>query len=89
MWISFLLTDKNAACPHHRPLWNAVGQWLANGSVVPSRLTSSTVKGWLRPSGISMPGEPIGMPGSTRPSASGFSSSRRLMSEAGTWPSIA
>jgi hypothetical protein len=40
-----------------------------------------------RAPGPSIPGEPIGMPGTARPWMSGRSSSRRRMTWAGTWPS--
>jgi len=56
-------------------------------SVAPSRSTSSVSKAsrWLP---ISMPGEPIGMPGTESPRASGRSARRRCTSVAGTWPSM-
>src|SRR5699024_5092710 len=38
--------------------------------------------------GLVLPGMPMGMPGSTRPLASGFSAINRLTSAAGTWPSM-
>jgi hypothetical protein len=46
----------------------------------------TTSYGWGLPP--SMPGEPIGMPGTARPVALGFSDKKRRRALAGTWPSI-
>ena len=61
-------------------------QCLANTSVPPSFSISSTSYGSVS-SPCSMPGEPMGMPGTVKPTASGRSAMSRLMSVAGTWPS--
>src|SRR5690606_2634331 len=55
----------------------------ANTDVEPSRLMSSPSYGSLW-APASMPGDPIGMPGTLSPMASGFSASRRRISSAGT-----
>ena len=71
------------------PPWQAgpaAAQWLAKTSAAPSLRISSVSYG-SRMSPMSIPGEPAGMPGTVRPSASGLSASSRLTSSAGTWPS--
>src|SRR5690606_9770970 len=80
------LSRSATRLPDRNP--NGQSPWRANSVMLPSVATSSTAYGWTRPSGISMPGEPAGMPGTVSPRASGESASRRLTSVAGTWPSM-
>lgn len=63
-------------------------QYVAKAPPGPSRVKATTVKGSRR-SPISMPGEPMGIPGTAIPAMAGRSASSRRISRTGTWPSTA
>ena len=75
-------TGHDRGYRYGRYVWKIVAE--------PSRATSSTSYASLRLlyAGPSIPGEPTGMPGTARPTAAGFSLSRRRISRTGTCPSI-
>src|SRR5215475_11474066 len=74
-------TDEEQNVSDHTA-WSPTKLMYVRGTLGPNRTTSNF--SGLSPS---IPGEPIGIPGTASPTASGFSLSNRWSATAGTWPS--